>query len=502
MVVQAVLAVLLSRWGAGTDIALGTPVVGRGDEALHDLVGFFLNTLVLRVDVSGDPSFSQLLGRVRETDLAAFENQDLPFERLVEILAPPRSLARHPLFQVMLSFDTNAEVSFDVPGLRVSELEIPPWETAKFDLNFEFRERYGPDGRPAGIAGVIEYATDLFDHDTVQALARRFNQLLEQLITDPDQPIGRADILTDRERELLLTEWNSGIREGPEATLPSLFQAQVRDTPDGVAVACGDVSLSYAELNARANRLARLLAGHGAGPERFVAGPVPPFAGTSGAGLWGLKGGAGLPPHRPALPPHRIEMMLDDVAPVSIITASSVDAPVAGRTRIVLDDEDTLVALSGKAAEDLADGERVSPLLPWHPAYVIYTSGSTGNPKGVLIPHRNVVSLMGSTHDSFRFGPDDVCVMLHSLAFDFSVWEIWGALLYGGRLVVVPHDVTRSPTDLLDLLAAEKVTILNQTPSAFYELVSAYDRDGPREPGLRTGGFGGEALSVERGPEW
>src|SRR2546421_1385325 len=203
MVVQAVLAVLLSRWGAGTDIALGTPVVGRGDEALHDLVGFFLNTLVLRVDVSGDPSFSQLLGRVRETDLAAFENQDLPFERLVEILAAPRSLARHPLFQVMLSFDTDTRSSFDLPGLRVSELDVLGPESAKFDLNFSLRGRYGPDGRPAGIAGDIVYATDLFDHDTVQALARRFNRLLEQLITDPDQPIGnkcagRARIIRSR----------------------------------------------------------------------------------------------------------------------------------------------------------------------------------------------------------------------------------------------------------------------------------------------------------------
>ncbi|MEW9555169.1 condensation domain-containing protein, partial [Nonomuraea sp. NPDC050783] len=194
MVVQAALAVLLSRSGAGTDVPLGTAVAGRTDQALDDLVGFFINVLVLRTDVSGDPTFRELLARIRETDLAAFENQDLPFERLVEILDPPRSLGRHPLFQVMLSFDTNAGASFDLPGLRVGTVEIPGRISAKFDLNFLLGGSYDPDGRPAGIDGVVEYATDLFDHDTVQTLVDRFGSLLDRLTADLDRPVGPGDV--------------------------------------------------------------------------------------------------------------------------------------------------------------------------------------------------------------------------------------------------------------------------------------------------------------------
>jgi hypothetical protein len=201
MVVHAGLAVLLSRLGAGLDIPVGTPVAGRGDEALRDLVGFFVNTLVLRADVSGEPTFRELLGRVREADVAAFEHQDLPFERLVEILDPPRSLARHPLFQVMLSFDTNAGVSYDLAGLQASEVEVPGWDSAKFDLSFSLREVDGPGGRPAGLEGSIEYATDLFDHGTVQALAGRFARVLEQVTADPDLPVSQADTLTSAERD-------------------------------------------------------------------------------------------------------------------------------------------------------------------------------------------------------------------------------------------------------------------------------------------------------------
>ncbi len=214
MVVQAALAALLSRWGGGTDIPIGTPLAGRGDEALHDLVGFFINTLVLRTDLSGDPTFRELLARVRETDLAAFENQDLPFERLVEVLAPPRSLARHPLFQVNLSFDNNAGVSFDLPGLQVAELVLPGRKSAKFDLNFLLRGVYGADGRPAGIEGVIEYATDLFDHHTVQALAGRFAQLLEELITYPDRPIGTTEVQELPERSRIGSATPGGLRPG------------------------------------------------------------------------------------------------------------------------------------------------------------------------------------------------------------------------------------------------------------------------------------------------
>nr|BFE60206.1 hypothetical protein GCM10020063_047320 [Dactylosporangium thailandense] len=500
MVVQAALAVLLSRLGAGTDVPLGTPVAGRDDEALHDLVGFFVNTLVLRTDVSGDPTFRELLARVRDADLAAFEHRDLPFERVVEVLDPPRSLGRHPLFQVMLAFDADAEIAVSLPGLRVGEVEVPPWETAKFDLNFELRARYGPQGRPAGIVGVVEYATELFERATVEALVARLGRLVEQLVADPDRLVGRADLLSGPERELLLAA-RADDPAGPAATLPAWFEARAAATPDAVAVVFGDTELSYGQLNARANRLARALVERGAGPERFVAVLLPRSVDMIVAVLAVLKAGAAYLPVEPALPARRIELMLNDVEPVAIVTASTVDDPVAHRARIVLDDPDTAAALRARPGGDLADGERVAPLLAQHPAYVIYTSGSTGNPKGVLVAHRSVVSLMSGTRDTYRFGPDDVWAMVHSLAFDVSVWEIWGALLHGGRLVVVPAEVTRSPADLLDLLAAHRVTVLNQTPSAFYELLRA-DRPGERPLALRTIVFAGEALSFERVRDW
>ncbi|KJK44771.1 hypothetical protein UK23_28370, partial [Lentzea aerocolonigenes] len=425
---------------------------------------------------SGDPTFQELLARVRGADLAAFENQDLPFERLMEILDPPRSRARHPLFQVMVSFDATSGVSFDVPGLHAAEYAVRGRESAKFDLNFELREQYD-DGRPAGITGVVEYATDLFDRGTAEALAARLVRVVEQLVSDPGLRANQVEVLTAGERELLLTGWNPGARAVPDATLPALFEARVRQHPDAVAVTCGGDSLTYAELNARANRLARTLVERGAGPERFVGVMLPPSTAMIVAVLAVVKAGAAYLPINPALPRQRIDLMLDDVEPVLVIT------------------ED--VVADGSAA-DLTDDERISPLRQGNPAYLIFTSGTTGRPKGVVVPHRNVVSLMRGTEDLYGFGTGDVWAMVHSLAFDFSVWELWGPLLHGGRLVVVPADVTRSPADLADLLAAERVTVLNQTPSAFYELI----RTGRRDLPLRWIVFGGEALSFERVQEW
>ncbi|KJK33579.1 diguanylate cyclase, partial [Lentzea aerocolonigenes] len=427
-------------------------------------------------DVSGDPTFRELLARVRGVDLAAFENQDLPFERLMEILDPPRSLARHPLFQVMLAFDSNPAASFAMPGLEVGERAEAGRDSAKFDLNFELRGTH-ENGAPAGITGAVEYATDLFDPSTVEVLVARLVRLVGHLVAHPDERVGQADVLTAEERDLLLTGWNPGVREVPDVVLPELFEAQVRRTPDAVAVTCGGDSLTYAELNARANGLARSLVERGAGPERFVAVMLPRSVEMIVAVLAVLKSGAAYLPVDPTLPQHRIDVMFEDVAPVAVITEDSVDHGLGA---------------------DLTDDDRISPLRQENPAYVIYTSGTTGRPKGVMIPHRDVVSLMRGTEDQYGFGTDDVWAMVASLAFDVSVWEIWGALLYGGRLVVVPRDVTRSPEELVDLLAAERVTVLNQTPSAFYELIRTEPRDLP----LRWVVFAGEALSFERVQEW
>ena len=284
MVMLAGLAALLSRMGAGTDIPLGAPAAGRTDEALDDLVGFFVNTLVLRADLTGDPGLGELLGRVRETVLAAQARQDVPFERLVEVLNPVRSPARHPLFQVMIVDEDAGDADWRLPGLRITAEPVPD-VAAKFDLTLAFRQDRDVDGNPAGISASFEYAADLFDPATIEALAARLTRLLALAVHDPARPLSDLDLLTAGERRALLHDWNDTTRDtpaaGPGVTLPALFEAQAARTPDAPAVISAGTQMSYAELNTRANRLARYLVSLGAGPERLVAVALP---GPSGAG--------------------------------------------------------------------------------------------------------------------------------------------------------------------------------------------------------------------------
>ncbi|MFE2196242.1 amino acid adenylation domain-containing protein, partial [Streptomyces olivaceus] len=492
MVVQAAVSGLLSRLGAGTDIPIGSPVAGRLDEALDDLVGFFVNTLVLRADLSGDPSFAELVARVRETDLRAFGAQDVPFERLVEVLNPVRSMGRHPLFQVALAFQNTPVSDLVMPGLDV---EVAPVATqvAKFDLSFNLAEVFTGEGEPAGIRGGIEFATDLFDRSSIERMAGWLARFLEQVLAHPEQPVSRARILDDAEMGQVLQGWDDTGREAPGGTLPELFEEQVARTPDARALVFDGTELSYRELNERANRLARLLIEQGAGPERFVAVALPRSADLVVALLAVVKSGAAYVPIDPDYPADRIAYILEDAAPMCVITGEegTNDIPQILVNTPILD---------GYSGADLSDAERTAPLTPDTPAYVIYTSGSTGRPKGVVVPHVNVVRLFSATDEWFGFGSDDVWTLFHSYAFDFSVWELWGPLLYGGRLVVVPFDVSRSAGEFLALLAREGVTVLNQTPSAFYQLMQA-DRD-DLVLALRYVVFGGEALDLGRLASW
>nr|WP_309240085.1 condensation domain-containing protein [Actinomadura sp. J1-007] len=271
MVMQAAFAALLTRLGAGTDVPIGSPIAGRTDEALDDLVGMFVNMLVLRTDTSGDPSFRELVARVKETDLGAYANQDVPFERLVEILNPPRSMARHPLFQVVLSFQNNPDARLEMDGLTGAAEPLGSG-AAKYDLSLYLEERHDDDGAPAGIEGGLEYALDLFDPDTARSIAARFQRLVAELTDAPDAPIGTAEILDRAERRTILRKWATG--PGPSVpsvpvertSIPALFEAQAALRPDAVAVSFEGVSLSYGELNARSNRLARHLVAQGVGP--------------------------------------------------------------------------------------------------------------------------------------------------------------------------------------------------------------------------------------------
>ncbi|HLQ37998.1 MAG TPA: condensation domain-containing protein, partial [Planctomycetota bacterium] len=353
MVLQAGLSALLTRLGGGTDIALGSPIAGRGDAALDELVGFFVNTLVLRTDTSGSPPFHELIGRVRAGNLAAYAHQDLPFERLVEVLNPQRSLSRHPLFQVMLAFETEdggTSTLQQLPGLLARPQQVVT-QAAKFDLSVALLERRGRHGEPCGIDGVLEYAADLFDRQTVEIIGQRLVRLLEAAVADASRPIGSLAILEPQERATILQGWNDTAHEleGHELaapgiapmTLPALFAAQAARTPDATAVVFEDRELTYAALDAHANRLAQHLQSLGVGPETVV-GLCVERSPEMVVGLLGiLKAGGAYLPLDPAYPRERLAFMLEDArAPVLLTHSALLDQLPAHGARVVRLDAD------------------------------------------------------------------------------------------------------------------------------------------------------------------
>ncbi len=486
MVLHAGLAALLSRCGAGTDIPVGAPVAGRTDEAVHDLVGFFVNTLVLRADVSGDPSFAELLGRVRETVLAAQARQDVPFERLVEALNPARSAARHPLFQVMLADEDIGAVDWQLPGLR-ARAEPVPAVAAKFDLTLAFQQNHGHDGAPAGIDAYFEYAADLFDPATVQALAARLTRLLRQAAAGPARRLSQLDLLTTAERRAL-AEWNDTPRDVPAATLPELFEAQAARTPDAPAVIHGRTQVCYAELNQRANRLARHLITLGAGPERLAAIAMPRSPDMIVAVLAVLKTGAAYVPVDPAYPPDRIAYMLTDTSPVTVLTTRRIGRNLPGEVpHLELDDPAVRQRLDRLDGGNLTTGDRLAPPRLANPAYVIYTSGSTGRPKGVVIEHRNLTDLVSWVSAQFTAGELSRSLASCSLSFDFSIFEILAPLASGGSVEIVRNVLALA--DEFDDPASERM--ISGVPSAISHVMST-SKIGVR---ARTVVLGGELLT-------
>ncbi|WP_024802856.1 non-ribosomal peptide synthetase [Nocardia sp. BMG51109] len=456
MVLQSALAVLLFKIGAGEDIPIGAPIAGRTDEALNDLVGFFVNTWVLRAGVTAGASFADVVGQVRAKALAAYENQDVPFELLVELLNPVRSAAHHPLFQVSLAFQNNALPVLELPGVGIEP--YPAWTaTSRFDLFFNIAD--APSGREW--SGFVEYATELFDRSTVEEMVDRLVRILRRVVSDPELPVGAIDVLGGDERELVLRRWNAtAVPVDSDLTVVGLFEARVAAAPDAVAVVCGDAELSYRELDARADRLARVLISHGVGPDVIVAVALPRSAELLVALLGVLKAGGGYLPIDPAYPSDRLAFILADAEPVVVVTGTDTAKllPCTAIPHLYLDTLD-----SG----DTSAHGRSAAVRPENLAYLIYTSGSTGVPKGVGITHRNVVNLVSQ---AWSAGAGDRVLVHSSVAFDASTYEIWPALC-GGAVLVVAGEQRSDPVEIVRLVESRSVTKLFATPALLSALV-------------------------------
>jgi amino acid adenylation domain-containing protein/non-ribosomal peptide synthase protein (TIGR01720 family) len=461
MTLVAAVQVLFARYANQPDVAVGTVVSGRDRAELENLVGFFVNTVVLRSTVDGEESFERFLDEVRETVLAAFAHGDVPFDRLVEELRPERDPSRTPLIQALVVLQNTMVPEREIGGLRITEHDLPR-PAARFDLVVEFLPRDG------GLNLAVEYNTDLFDPGTIERLAEHLRVLLTAIAAEPNQPVAALPLLTEPETEQLLVTWNDTDQHVPPSVLPALFEAQVARTPTATAIFDADGHpLSYAALNELANRLARLLVERGAGPERFVALALPRSPQLIMALLAVLKAGAAYLPIDPGYPPERIAFMLADTAPALALTTTE----LAGRLpdtvpTLALDDKTTCHAMVLTSGADLTDADRRAPLTPAHPAYVIYTSGSTGRPKGVVVAHQPVADLAAWAATEFGASGLARVIASTSLNFDVSVFEIICPLLAGGSVEIV--------ADLLALAerpaSLPRPSLISGVPSAFAQL--------------------------------
>ena len=491
MTVLSAWAAVLSRLSGQEDIVIGVPSANRGHCDIEPLIGLFVNTLALRIDLGDSPSVADLIARVRERALKAQDHQELPFEQVVEITQPPRRLSHTPLFQVVFAWQNYDAGQWALPGLEASPAGSS-YEVARFDLELNLAEANDR------IVGALGYATALFDAATIERHVGYLRTALAEMTRDASQTVAKIDLLDASECTLLLKTWNSMDESCPaHLCMHQLFEEQAARNPEATALVFEGESVSYGELNVRANRLAHRLIALGVKPDQRVAICVERSPAMVIGLMAILKAGGAYVPLDPEYSGERLAFILGDTTPALVL------ADAAGRhalgnalqARTVLDpNEAHAEALIGADANPEVPG-----LTPKNLAYIIYTSGSTGQPKGVMIEHAQVVRLFDTTHTDFGFEASDVWCLFHSFAFDFSVWELWGALRYGGTLVLVPHAITRSPKAFYQLICEQGVTVLNQTPSAFTALM-AYAQ--PSSDRLRYVIFGGEALQPSTLRDW
>ncbi|WP_276312125.1 non-ribosomal peptide synthetase [Paracoccus siganidrum] len=485
MVLEAALAATLARLGAGDDIAIGTPVAGRTEAALDDQIGLFVNTLVLRNDLSGNPRFTDLLAQVRSRALEAYEHQDLPFEQLVTLLNPERSLSHHPLFQVMLSLQNNREAVLDLDGIQTAMLDLE-LDVAKFDLNFNLAELSDDEGRPAGITGTLEYACDLFLPETARMIADCLARMLQAVAQDAGQQVMRLP-LSNAAMPL-----PQAVADRQALTLPDLL-ADLPDHATRTALVTEDAEMSFGALAQHSDRLARLLIGRGIGPGDLVGLALPRGTELIVALLAVVKTGAAYLPLDPDYPAERLAAIIEDGAPRLVLTAMEVEDRLpeqAAHLKLVIDRGPVLMRRQAMSDRPLNPTERLRPLHGEDPAYVIFTSGSTGRPKGVVVPQRAVASHMGWMRDSFPLTPQDRVLFRTSLNFDAAEWEIWLPLICGAGMVILPDALRLELDRIPDFAARKRVTVMQVVPSMLPPML-----DAPERPRLRWLFSGGEPLA-------
>ena len=482
MILLAALDVLLHRYTGLDDIAVGTPIANRTDVQSEAVVGLFANTLVLRTDMSDDPTVRELLRRVRDAALGAYAAQEFPFERLVEMVQPVRDMSHSPLFQVMLILQNSPFESIDLAGLTLSYVEIRTG-SAKTDLTLEVWEK------PEGLQVFLEYNTDLFEAETIRRLGGHLERLLAAFTADLDQRVSRVPLLGEAEWRRVTTEWND--TEAPLAStpVPRLVEAEAARTPEAIAARFQERRLTYRELNRSANRLARHLRRHGVGPDVLVGVFVERSLEMLVAVLAVLKAGGAYVPLDPAYPPDRLEFMLQDGRIGLVITQEALRDRLAmpGEVRTVCLERDA--ALVARESEDDLETAPAAHDL----AYVIYTSGSTGRPKGVQIEHRSLANVLGAFRQVVAAGPRDVLVAVTTLSFDIAGLELLLPLVTGGQVVIADRDAAADPAKLMGVFADAGATMMQATPATWRMLLEG---GWQRAEGLRVL-CGGEALPAD-----
>ncbi|MHC8352108.1 amino acid adenylation domain-containing protein [Pseudomonas sp. RT4P38] len=491
MLLLASFQTLLHRQSGQSSISVGVPSAGRSRLETEGLIGFFINTQVLRAEIDGQQTFSTLLQQVKQVALGAQANQDLPFEQLVDALQPDRSLNHSPLFQVLYNHQQQlgASVERSVADLQVERLH---WQqrTTQFDLVLDTQEQ------GEALDASLTYATDLYDEASMKRLAEQWLNLLRAVVADPQQRVAELPLIDRSQRDALVQHWNPAFEaQATSPTLHQLFEVQAAQRPNAIALVYEGEQLTYAALNAQANRLARKLREQGVGPEVRV-GIATERAMPLVVGLLAiLKAGGAYVPLDPHYPAERLSYMIEDSGITLLLTQQHLIDGLPARDGV------QVLSLESLQLDGFSDDNLPALATPDNLAYVIYTSGSTGRPKGALLSHGNVGRLLTATAAEFNFGPDDVWTLFHSYAFDFSVWELFGSLCTGGRLVIVPYDISREPQAFHRLLCDEGVTVLNQTPTAFRQLLPIACAS-ERNLALRQVIFGGEALEVASLRRW